>query len=82
MQLLYSGFMKKKVGTFLEEHILYKAKAIAAKEGKKLNQIFEEALKEYTEARERTDVVKETKAVFPLKKETVKALLEEDLYDL
>lgn len=73
--------MKKKVGTFLEEQTLIKVKKIAAKEGKKLNQVFEEAIKEYALSKGTENVVKETKAVFKINKNLVKAILEEEFYE-
>jgi hypothetical protein len=39
--------VKKKIGTVLNEDLLRRARSIAATEGKRLNQVIEEALSEY-----------------------------------
>ncbi len=74
--------MRKKMGTVLDEELLTQARLIAVKEGKKLSQVFEEALREYLAKGEGKvkgkSVVEETKGALKADKKLVMKILEEE----
>jgi len=74
--------MKKKVGTILPEELLVKARLSAVKEGKRLNQLLEEALREYLAKREERSstrsIVEETKGALKADEELVAEILQEE----
>ena len=73
--------MRKKVGTILPEELLVKARLLAVKEGKKLNQLLEEALKEYLKREERgstRSIVEETKGALRADEKLVAEILQEE----
>jgi len=79
--------MKKKIGTIMEEEIFNQAKLIALKEGKKLNQLIEDALKTYIQEKDagRRDksIVQATKGVFKVDKKIVDEILrQEPFYEI
>lgn len=74
--------MRKKVGTILPEELLVKARLLAVKEGKRLNQLLEEALREYLAKREERgstrSIVEETKGALKADEKLVAAILQEE----
>jgi hypothetical protein len=78
--------MKKKIGTIMEEEILNRAKWMALKEGKKLNQLIEDALKNYILKRDAggrdKSIVQATKGVFRVDKKIVDKILKEPFYEI
>lgn len=80
--------MKKKIGTILDEEILYRAKRAALRQRKSLSQILEEALKTYMVFLERKPgertkaVVRETSGAMKIPHKALKAVMEEEgIYD-
>lgn len=80
--------MKRKVGTVLEEELLWKAKRAAVRERKTLSLLLEEALQEHLSrlegrrAARGKSLVEETRGVFKVSKKLLKAVLaEEGLYE-
>lgn len=77
-----ASYMKKKIGTIMEEGILTRAKWIALKEGKKLNQLIEDALKTYIQERDvgrrGKSIVQATKGVFRADKKIVDEILRQE----
>lgn len=45
--------MKTKIGTVLDDQLLRQARSVAAREGKRLNQVFEEALADHVKRKSR-----------------------------
>ncbi|MFN3476246.1 MAG: hypothetical protein ACK4Z6_01640 [Candidatus Methylomirabilales bacterium] len=74
--------MRKKVGTILPEELLVKARLLAVKEGKRLNQLLEEALREYLAKREERgstrSIVEETKGALKADEKLVAEILQEE----
>ena len=82
------GQVKRKVGTVLEEELLWKAKQTAAREKKTLSHVLEEALQEHLARLERGGPpgakarVKETAGVLKVSKKVLAAVLREPgVYD-
>src|SRR5260370_31462665 len=77
------GQVKRKVGTVLEEELLWKAKQTAAREKKTLSRVLEEALQEHLARLERGGPpgakarVKETAGVLKVPKKVLAAVLQE-----
>ena len=69
--------MKKKLGTALDEEVITELKVLAAKEGKKLSWLIEEALRQYLK-RKQGRVVKRTKGTLRASPRVVQAILEEE----
>ncbi len=75
--------MKRKVGTVLEEELLWKAKQAAAREKKTLSRVLEEALQEHLAHRERGEPpggkarVEQTAGVLKVPKKVLTAVLQE-----
>ncbi|UCD84822.1 MAG: hypothetical protein JSU92_01140 [Deltaproteobacteria bacterium] len=79
--------MKKKIGTIMEEDILNRAKWTALKEGKKLNQLIEDALESYIKEKDKgrrdKSIVQATKGVFKVNKKVVDEILrQEPFYEI
>ena len=76
--------MRRKIGTVLDERLVLKAKAVAARQGKPLNQIIEEALRHYLAHRggeEDRSLVMESAGTYRITPEALKQVLEEDPLD-
>ena len=73
--------MKKKIGTVMEEHLLWEAKKAALEKKKRLSRIFEEALSEYLEKRkkDRTKkrIVAKTRGIIRLSPDKLREIMDE-----
>ena len=72
--------MKAKVGTVLDRELLRRARAVAAQEGKRLNQVIEAALSDYLtrkSAGKAGRVADRTAGLLKLSKRTVDRILRE-----
>ncbi len=73
--------MKKKIGTVMEERLLWEAKKTALEKKEQLSQIFEEALSEYLEKRKRDKatkrIVASTKGIIKLSPDRLKEIMKE-----
>ena len=73
--------MKKKIGTVMEEHLLWEAKKVALEKKKRLSRIFEEALSEYLEKRkkDRTKkrIVAKTRGIIKLSPDKLREIMDE-----
>ena len=69
--------MKKKLGIVLDEEVITELKVLAAKEGKKLSWLIEDALRQYLK-RKQGGVVRSTKGSVKASPQVVNAILEED----
>lgn len=76
--------MKKKIGTILDEDLIYRAKQVALSEQQALNQLFENALKMYLNLLEkkkdtgRNNISEETRGVMNISPDVLKAIMEEE----
>lgn len=76
--------MKRKVGTVLEEELLWRAKRAAVREKKTLSLLLEEALEahlarlEEPGAERRRSLVQETRGVFKVDRKLLKAVMAEE----
>ena len=76
--------MKKKIGTMLDEGLIFRAKQVALSERQALNQLLENALKMYLDSIEkkknsgRNDVSEMTRGVMNISPEVLKAIMEEE----
>ena len=76
--------MKKKIGTMLDEDLIFRAKQVALSERQALNQILENALKMYLDSIEKkknaghNDVSEMTRGVMNISPATLKAIMEEE----
>jgi len=69
--------MKKKLGIVLDEEVITELKILAAKEGKKLSWLIEDALRQYLK-RKQGWVVRSVKGSVKASPQVVNAILEED----
>jgi len=76
--------MKKKIGTILDEGLIFKAKQVALSERQALNQLLENALKMYLDSIEkkgnagRNDVSEMTRGAMNISPAALKAIMEEE----
>lgn len=76
--------MKKKIGTMLDEGLIFRAKQVALSERQALNQLLENALKMYLDSIEkkknagRNDVSEMTRGAMNISPEALKAIMEEE----
>ena len=76
--------MKKKIGTLMEEGLIYKAKRVALSQNRPLNAVLEEALSHFLQ--NETEKVKEkhialsSQGVMRLPKNILKKIMEEEGY--
>ena len=76
--------MKKKIGTILDEGLIFRAKQVALSERQALNQLLENALKMYLDSMEkkknagRNDVSEMTRGAMNISPEALKAIMEEE----
>jgi hypothetical protein len=78
--------MKKKIGTVMEERLLWEAKKVALEKKEQLSRIFEEALSEYLEKkrkdRSRKRIVPKTLGLIRLSPDKLKKVMDEPgIYD-
>ncbi|RME23032.1 MAG: ribbon-helix-helix protein, CopG family [Deltaproteobacteria bacterium] len=75
--------MRRKVGTALDERLIAQVKMLAAREGRPLNDVIEEALRRYLASRQEGDgsVVRETAATYTVTPQQLKHVLEEDFLE-
>lgn len=73
--------MKKKIGTVMEERLLWEAKKTALEKKEQLSRIFEEALSEYLEKRKKEKskrgIVAKTRGLISLSPEQLKEIMDE-----
>lgn len=73
--------MKKKIGTIVEEDLIFKAKEVALAQKIPLNLLIEEALKTYFQnietPRRRKMIAESTKGIMKIPRETLKRVMEE-----
>ena len=76
--------MKKKIGTMLDEDLIFRAKQLALSQRQALNQLLENALKMYLDSIEkkknagRNDVSEMTRGAMNISPEALKAIMEEE----
>ena len=74
--------MKKKIGTMLDEDLIFRAKQVALSERQALNQLLENALKMYLDSIEknagRKDVSEMTRGSMNISRVALKAIMEEE----
>lgn len=76
--------MKKKIGTMLDEGLIFRAKQVAFSERQALNQLLENALKMYLDSIEkkknagRNDVSEMTRGAMNISPAVLKAIMEEE----
>jgi hypothetical protein len=76
--------MKKKIGTMIDEDLIFRAKQVAVSERQALNQLLENALKMYLEAMEkkknkdRKNVSEMTRGAMSISSNTLKSIMEEE----
>ena len=76
--------MKKKIGTMLDEDLIFRAKQLALSQRQPLNQLLENALKMYLDSIEkkknagRHDVSEMTRGAMNISPEALKAIMEEE----
>ena len=73
--------MKTKIGTVLDGDLLRQARSVAAHEGKRLNQVLEEALESYLKRRSAatsTGVVARTAGSLKLSRRQIERILREE----
>jgi len=76
--------VKKKIGTMLDEGLIFRAKQVALSERQALNQLLENALKMYLDSIEkkknagRNDVSEMTRGAMNISPEALKAIMEEE----
>jgi hypothetical protein len=74
--------LKKKIGTIVEEDLIFKAKEMALAQKIPLNLLIEEALKAYFQniekPKERKRIAQSTKGIMKIPKETLKRIMEEE----
>jgi hypothetical protein len=73
--------MKTKIGTILDDGLLRRARAVAAREGKRLNEVFEEALAAHLQRKTgvtRSGTVARTAGALRLSRRRVERILREE----
>ncbi len=74
--------MKKKIGTIVEEDLIFKAKEVALAQKIPLNLLIEEALKTYFQDIEKPKrkkmIVESTKGIMKIPREKLKRVMEEE----
>jgi Holliday junction resolvasome RuvABC ATP-dependent DNA helicase subunit len=76
--------MKKKIGTLMEEGLIYKAKRVALSQNKPLNAVLEEALSHFlqneAEKVKEEHIARSSQGVMRLPKNILKEIMEEEGY--
>ncbi|MBW1717588.1 MAG: hypothetical protein JRJ13_08295 [Deltaproteobacteria bacterium] len=76
--------MKKKLGTMLDEDLIFRAKQVAISQGKAFSQVLEHALRFYLESIEkknkadRKEVSETTRGAMSISPASLKAIMEEE----
>jgi hypothetical protein len=77
--------MKIKVGTVLDDKILYRAKRTALEEKKSISRLLEDALESYLREREKgssgkggRNIARSTQGIMKVSQKTLKAVMEEE----
>ena len=72
--------MRTKIGTALDDKLLRRARSVAAREGKRLNEVIEEALSEHLDrkASNTNSVVARTAGLLKMSKREVDRILREE----
>ena len=76
--------MKKKIGTILDESLIFKAKQIALSQNQSLSQVFENALKMYlltieiNKEKRKGNITKSTHGIMQVQKSVLKTIMEEE----
>lgn len=78
--------MQKKIGTVLDDKLLSRAKAYCHKKHKTISRLLNDALHEYLKKQDAStpvgfSSVKSSSGAFKVPKETLKRILEEDIYE-
>jgi hypothetical protein len=76
--------MKKKIGTLMEEGLIYKAKKVALSQNKPLNAVLEEALTHFFQSEaekvQEEHIARSSQGVMRLPKNILKKIMEEEGY--
>ena len=73
--------MKKKIGTILDEDILFAAKHMALLQKKTLSEFLEDAIRTYLGMqKESLNISDETKGVMPISPDVLKKIMEDETY--
>jgi Holliday junction resolvasome RuvABC ATP-dependent DNA helicase subunit len=76
--------MKKKIGTLMEEGLIYKAKRVALSQNKPLNAVLEEALSHFLQSEaekvKEEHIARSSQGVMRLPKRILKKIMEEEGY--
>ena len=73
--------MKKKIGTILNEDILFAAKHMALLQKKTLSEVFEDAIRTYLGMqKENLNISAETKGVMRISPDALKKVMEDETY--
>jgi hypothetical protein len=72
--------VKKKIGTALDEDLVRRARSVAAREGKRFNEVLEEALVDHLKRRSRTraSVVERTAGSMKVGRRTIDRILRDE----
>jgi hypothetical protein len=74
--------LKRKIGTIVDEDLIFMAKEVALAQKRPLNLVIEEALKTYFKAieepRQNKMIAESTKGVMKIPKQTLKKIMEEE----
>jgi len=74
--------MKRKVGTTIDEELYQRVKDAARVQGRSVNEVLAEALERFLTSRPSpSSVVRETRGIFKVSARTLRAVLEEDMYE-
>lgn len=74
--------MKRKVGTTIDEGLYQRVKDAARAQGRSVNEILAEALERFLNSRSSpSSVVRETRGAFKVSARTLRAVMEEDMYE-
>lgn len=77
--------MQKKIGTILDEELLKKTKEKASAEHTTVSHLFQEALREYLQKKERNaadlSVIESSFGVLKISPKALKIILEEDIHE-
>lgn len=75
--------MRRKIGTVLDERLYQRAKDAARSQGRSLNEVLAEALERFLSSHTtRPSVVAETRGTYKVSARALRAVLEEDPYDV
>jgi hypothetical protein len=76
--------LKRKIGTLMEEELIYKAKKVALSQNKPLNAVLEEALSHFFQGEEEKakggHIARSSQGIMRLPKKLLKKIMEEEGY--